>query len=449
MKFSSFLKTFSLTVLFILAAFVLTGCGPDKAPADATEMSAQGVVLEDYLPSDTLMSVSLNTFDDTQRAKLDQLKSLFPQEDFNNLYQSLTEELSMQLESSGITYENDIQPVLGDKFRFLFGMAGQINTDTEPNVYFALTVTDTAKANDLLNKIADSNSKITKEDIDGNPGLTDGEGKMFLVLYKDTVLITNNSDTRLAAVERVRDDKESLRSNEHYKDSMKELPAPNLGTAYISISDLFTALENVQGEENVQKMNLNVLESMYAEAFAFYAEDGGIRMLVNVSYNPDAKEFNFNDFPYSEPYMFTKLPGKNLVVYSESNGLNKVYDLEKQLLLTTDDDKKSFDAYLTLIKQYIGLDLEQDVISWMDKGFALEVQRNEGIVPGISLYIDANSNPDKAKAFAKVIDTAVNQIMENAQTQAQEGIPTGDMYKLEPVSWEVRILINSASISPS
>jgi len=358
-----------------------------------SEKSAQGVILEDFLPETTLMSFSINTRDAMQKEKFDNLKSFFPNEDFEKLIESALKDLNMELADNNLTYENDIAPIFSDSFKGIFAMDGN-------NVYVAFTVKDPQKAETLIKMIAEKDSNIKEKELFGFSILDNEKKDMYLVLYKDTILITNTSKTRYEAVKRQRNGESSLLANENFKKSYESLPKPNLGMVYMNIQALFNDLSNLEGNDFKDVPYINALTY---EAFAIIAESDGLRTVAQVKFNPDVKNFSIDDFPYKEPYLHTRIPGNDLIVYAEAYGL--------QVLLASEANKKDFEDAKKMIKKYVGLDIDNDILTWMDKGYALVIQRNNDLIPGISLYIDASSDTKGAQKTLKVIDDAFEQLV--------------------------------------
>jgi hypothetical protein len=373
--------------------------------------------------------MSINTQDENQREKFNNLKALFPSEDLEKLTEEMIEEMTVEFDEMAISYSEDIEPLLADSFRVMIGLAGNFENEKEdPDVYVALTIGDKEKAEALIDKVAESNEDATKSEIFGYPALDNEEEEMYLVLYKDTVLVTSTQILRHDAVKRMKNNEESLRSNENFIKTLESLPTPNLGYAYIDIQSMFTKIGELEEE-----IELPIADSLYAEAFAFMAEDDGVRMLVQVAFNPDAETFNFADFPYKEPYLYKQLPGDDLVMYSESYDIQTLFDLEMEVLLIEESDKEDFEEFKVMLKQMVGLDLEKDILSWMDKGYALVIQRNKGIVPGISLYVDASSDSEGAKKVVDVFDAALAQFVEGMIAEAPEGLDASEIIKKEVV----------------
>ena len=431
MNMFRFIKSLMLASLFAVFVFALTGCGgPAKVALTDSEKSPEGVSIEDYLPQDTLMMISISTQDKDQREAFQTIINYFPEEDMQNAWKSMVKEFGPKLEKTGISYENDIAPIFGNSYRFTFGMTGDIKKD-DPDMYIALTLADSEKAKSLLEKLIEKDNDLTSEELFGAMTLDNKSEDMYLALYKDTILITNVAENRESALKRMVKNEESILSNEDFKKSYNKLPKPNLGIAFINIKELFSKF----GESDKDNMaNSPFADALHGEAFAFTAEEDGIRVIVQVIFNKDSKEFNLNNYPYEEPYMYKNIPGGKLIMYSESYGMKDAFDIQMQALGGDKESQKEFSEFKRIIKSTVKLDFDEDILSWMDKGFALVLQHNKSIVPAISLYVDASSNTKSAQKVLDLIDAGVSQAVESMLANAPENIDAENVVRKDKVT---------------
>ncbi|MBU1446325.1 DUF3352 domain-containing protein [Patescibacteria group bacterium] len=413
MRNSSYFKRFIAVGLFFVLIFTLTGCGsPDKAEVAASSKSKTGIALEDFLPQDTLMFFSINTQDKTQRENFLRLLSYFPQEDITKLMEEGFSEMNKELAQTGLSYEEDFKPIISDNFMAIMGLAGDLNQD-EPDIYVAFTIADIEKANALLELMSEDEG-MEIGNLWGYKTLDDTAEDMYVVLYEDTILVTNIKENREEAVKRVKDNKESLLSNENYKNTLASIETPNLGIGYINVESLFA---NIQDSESAL-LGSDLVTALLSETFVFIAQKEGIQMNVHVGFDEDSKTFNLADLPYENPYMYKELPGDKLLMYAEAYNLQQLVKLELDMLLATETDKEDWEDTQDMFKKTVGLDLEQDILSWMDNGYAFSMQRNGSVMPGISIYIDAKSNPDGAQKLVDLIDAGLLQGIEMMKMNA-------------------------------
>jgi len=432
MRMFNFTKSLFIASMFVVFAFVLTGCfGPAKAELSKTEKSNDGVALENYLPEDTIMMISLSTQDEKQRASFQNLMSYFPQEDMKTLWESMMTDLNLELKEKGMTYEEDIAPIFGDSYRFTFGLSGDMSKE-DPDMYIALTLTDKKKAEALIEKMLeeDDDKNLKKGNIFGAMTIDNEDEDMYLALYKDTILITNVLENREAALKRVAKNDASLLSSELFKKSYDELPTPNLGIAFINLKELFTKLSETESED---MPNSELLDALYGEAFAFVAEEDGIRMTVQVAFNEESDVLNLKDYPYAKPYMYENIPGDKLIMYTEAYGMKEAFDIQLAALGDDEESKDQIEQFKSILKATLNLDLDDDILSWMDKGFVMAIQQNKGIIPAISFYVDAETNPESAQKVLDLIDAGMEQAVASMLANAPEELDAAKIIRKDTV----------------
>ncbi len=427
MRIKSFLK--SLFVVGLLGVFTLslTACN-SKFELDQSKLSPQGIALENYLPGDAMIVMTINKQDPAQKEKLDKLGQLFPEETVKKLYEDIVKNLQLELDQVELNFEEDILGAFGDNNRILFAMNGNLETTDEnkkptPEFYVASTFQDSEKMQTLIDKLAENGAK--KGELFGATTLDDKD--MYLAIYKDTILITNKENLRHEALKRMQNNEESLLNNDLYKEAQKGIPQNNFGDFYINYENYFDFVSQLQEGNYPFTFRKDV---KMAVAMGLYAEDDGVRMLSSVA---NKGGFNLRDLTFHEPYLYAGIPGKNLIMYAEVYDFKKIIDMGLNMYEWDEDTSKEMRKAELLIKKTIDLDLKEDVLSWMDKGFAMVLQRNDSIIPAISFYVDASSNPEGAKKVVDLLDTAISQIYDQMLANPDPGMDIEKMVKKEVV----------------
>lgn len=433
MKITNLFKALTLAAVFTLPVLMFIGCGPAKVSLHETDLSKQGVALENYLPEDTLMYMSANLADSDQKNKFQNLLAKFPQEEMGPFFDGILEEISAALSGSGIEFKDDLAPAFGDDFKVIFSMAGPLgpeNPEDDPTMYIAFTLNDTDILMQTIDKMIAEKEGYVKGEQFGEVILDNDEEPSYAVIFKDTLLITNKKEARHDALKRMKNNENSVLNNDQFKTTYNNLPQPNLGYAYINVSELITFASNI--EEVKIPADAPFIKALFTEAFVFIAENDGLKMIVDVAFDPNNKDFNINDIPYREPYLLAGMPGEKLIMYSESSGLNKAFDI--QMAALDEDSQKEFRKAELLIKKTVGIDLHEDVLSWMDRGYALAVQRNNSIIPAISLLVDAQSNPEGAQKIVDLLDAAFTEAVEGMKADAPAEIDTDKFIRKDKVT---------------
>jgi hypothetical protein len=426
MRIKFFLK--SLFIVGLLAAFIFSLTGCNKYELDESKLSDQGVALENYIPKDAMIMMTLNNKNELQKQKLDKLGSYFPQESVKKMYEGILEEAQMELDKTGINFEEDVKPIFGENYRVLMAMGGNpenLREDEMPEMYIAATVQDTEKMQALINKLAEGEAE--KGEQFGATTLDNETEDSYLALYKDTILLTNKQNIRHSALKRMNNNEESILSNELYKEAIKGLPQQNFADFYINYENYFELINQLQEEDYPLKLNQDL---KMAIAMGLYAEDEGVRMLSNAV---NKGKINFRDFTFHEPYLFRGIPGENLIMYTEVYDIKKIIEKSLEVYEWDEETSKEMRKAELLIKKTIGLDLKEDVLTWMDKGFAMVVQRNQSMIPAISFYVDASSNPEGAQEVLDLMDTAMQQAYDAMVANAGPEVDIAKIVKKEVV----------------
>lgn len=397
MKVSNLIKALLLAAIF---SIFLTGC-TSKLELHDSEKSQQGVELENYLPTDTVLSFSINMNDEGQKNDFNTLIANFPQENSTKFIEGLFEELEMETE--------DLFPMFGDSARAIIAMSiNSENQDDDPNIYLAATIEDQTKLETLLEtweKSEQFNEVIYDND----------DEDFYIAIYKDTVLLTNKKQLRLESLRRMKNNEESLLSNEMFKKAYEKMQKPYIASFYINYENYFefiTTLEETEVYPVKLKENFDL-----AILMAIYAENDGFKLISLPAYSG---EFNIE---YHEPYLYNGIPGDNVIVYMESYGLKQAFEevFEKMYEFDEDTSKELRKAEL-LIKKTVDLDLREDILSFMDKGFAFVLQQNNTMIPAISIYVDASSNPESAQKVIDLLDAAMQQAYDGMIAEASSNV---------------------------
>lgn len=426
MRIKTFLK--SLFVVGLLSVFTLTLTGCNKYELPQSKLSPQGVGLENYLPKDVMMVMTINKQDPIQKEKLDQLGALFPEETVKKIYENFVKEVQLELDQVELSFEEDILAAFGENNRILFAMNGDFEQGEEdkkpnPELYIASTFQDAEKMQALIDKLAENGAE--KGELFGAATLDDKD--MYLAIYKDTILITNKENLRHEALKRMNNNEESILNNDLYKEANEQLPADNFGDFYMNYENYFNFVSQLQEEDYPFTFRKDM---KMAIAMGLYAEDDGVRMLSSLA---NQGGFNLRDLTFHEPYLYAGIPGKNLIMYAEVYDFKKIVDMSLDMYEWDEETSKEMRKAELLIKKTLDLDLKEDVLTWMDKGFAMVLQRNDSMIPAFSFYIDASSNPEGAQKVIELLDTAISQVYDEVLANPDPGMDIEKMIKKEVV----------------
>jgi hypothetical protein len=104
------------------------------------------------------------------------------------------------------------------------------------------------------------------------------------------------------------------------------------------------------------------------------------------------------------------LPADKLIFYSEAHNLKQELELIlKNSSLQPAGGSFSKSQIETFATNYLGLNFEKDVLSWMDGPYTFSVYRNEGsVIPGIVFIVDASASLEAARTFVSSIGSKIS-----------------------------------------
>ncbi|OGJ47440.1 hypothetical protein A2344_00350 [Candidatus Peregrinibacteria bacterium RIFOXYB12_FULL_41_12] len=400
----------SIKIFFLVSIFSILFSGCVGQGFESLNRSESGVLIEKILPKDTWMVVSVTTKDEGQRAAFDDFIAKFSDGE------GFMEKMQSSFDQIGMDYETDVKPILGENgFRFVMAYSG---TDT----YAVMTVADTAKAQEWLDAMVARGeatmTQLSDTDVYVTAG-TDAQGESYTALLGDMLVVTGSSSSLVNASGQFKaSDAESLLDNTTYMDSVNELSGTYIGYIYTD-SEGLEKVSNTTSLPGVFGAGSSLLSS---QIFSFGFEDSYI---VFYGYaNGDQEKIDeagigLDELQGDRWYLAENVPSGDLVFYDESGSIDKLIDfwVEKS------GGNEVGDEISTYVTQYLGMDFEEDLKSFLDKGYALSINGGNDLLPGISIVIDASSNLDSAKEFVDKIDAQIASIVMLMQYDAS-GIGT-------------------------
>lgn len=390
----------------LCAVAVLGGCQAQQSSDMPSMMeSAEGVKAESFFPEDTVMALKLGTDSPEQKESLDRLKALFPQDGFNFVMEELASDFNTDFEASGVTFEEDLLPAIGDNSEAYLGFFGDFSAEEEPNILVVLSLAQPEKFVEWMStEVNDGQGSM--QEYKGHEVYSGPESDSYIVHYKDVLVVGDSMENLTAALDRAEAGSASLLQNEGYQ---RGLETVGDGVAFFYIDPSFSADVIKADPEAMEELGdmegfIDILEAFDGEMFAFIAEPEGLRMKGTVYGDPEnwEKLETIGNFDVMQSYLYKQVPGDGLVMYSEASGLTKSFDVLGELYGSMDGFEEGMQQLATGLAS-LGLDLEEDILSFMDKGYAFGLYDQGGIIPGIGIFIDASSNPDGAMKTMGVI----------------------------------------------
>ncbi len=440
----------AMGILFVLS---LSGC-QQSVMTIPRFMSEKGVNVEAFLPAESLLVAKFGSRDADQLDALKILNGYFPNDplgaivtEFNQGFKNGT-----NLTELGLNYEQDVLPILNNKSQFFMAMSsrqevlppGTLETASSPKVSFslAMTIADEAKFDALLDTQIKKNL-LKKEDYNGQSiysQVTQTGGEAYLSKYMDTVFLTSNLELLKTGLNNVKANTNLLGENKAYARAMAAYK-PNLAVAYVNLAEslgLFKGSDAKSGEEVAKMLSGTDAANIESEMLILTAEKDGIRMTsrvlgkngVDLTKSPQAASV--------QAYLLKKIPAVSPIFYFEGTLLKSYYE---NLMKTLGSDTEAADG-VNQMKEFLkaqGLDLEKDILTYMDKGVALLLEDTGTPIPGIGIYLDATSNLEGATKTVQALNKGFEALLAEASAQSpeilmllsKEEVKTGKLWKFK------------------
>ena len=313
---------------------------------------------------------------------------------FSELFAS---QLDSQYGGEVITYEDDILPALGDRFRVVFGSRPATE---DVDAFTVVTLADPDKMADVFEVLVDQ-ELIESKKLSSNDAYVNEENEFYAAIHEDLLFVANRPEGLVEMLDLKAED--SLWESETFQDIMQ-----NVGSDYVFFGGLFPGL---MGDE----LNLpagfgvsDIPDVIIQQSIVVRAEESGLRFDAYMLADKDAAkgaDISFDIVPKEKAYLIEEVPADGLMAYLESYGLQQTFTQADAL----GDSAAGLDEVNALIQNYFGMDFEEEILSFMDKGFVVALHQNgDGVIPGFSILFDVSSDPDNAEAFVAKLDGQIS-----------------------------------------
>ena len=324
-------KVALLLAVLSIPVLVALGCGKDETPSSAASVVPAG--------SQAYGEVDLGPSGDQKKA-IDALVGKFPGEgDTAERLRSLIEE-GLRDSEAPITFEEDVEPWLGDTAAFFVKGA-------EPESSAALVATtDDDAARDAIEKSFEGDAR--EKTYEGVDYLSDGEGAGGVV---DGFVVLGNEAALKAAVD-TSDGGSPLEDDEAYKDAIADVAEDRLGLFYINMPALQQVLQR-------QQPALGSFGDLFEEPLVttFDVDRDG------VTFEADAPRSLAATTPFlgQGSELVNELPADSWLALAQPD-LGKLLDYYVDAFGQAAGGREALAGRLSAIT---GLDLDRDLLGWM------------------------------------------------------------------------------------
>jgi hypothetical protein len=401
--------------LVIGAVALLIAGGAAIATVQILNRPSEDAAVE-LIPADAYVYANLFISPSTdQRRALDDLLSNFPKiESTDQAINRLTGILDDGLREIGLSYEEDVEPWAGDQVSFFLS-----GDEIDPPAGAALLeTTDPDAAVEAIDKAREAEGGVEPEQksyggIDYTLEGTDGDDRAAIGFVDDFMVV--GTEDGFKAVVDASEDEEPLTDTDEYQEAFGDLDDQNIFSLYVNQGRVFELLEE-NGE-------LGPEETAIFDAFPGIQDGGSSAFVLSAQSNGVAFEFSSPVPEDAELSGVTRaFLGTDLIETLPADswlaiGIPELGTFVQDVMgLANDvpDADESVDEAEDAFSDETGLDLQDDVLSWMGDA-ALFVQGTNFQEIGGGVIVESN-DPDATKAALGKIRDLVEE----------EGAPTED-----------------------
>ncbi|MDJ0717933.1 MAG: DUF3352 domain-containing protein [Prochloraceae cyanobacterium] len=335
--------------------------GKALTPVEAARLVPQNALLAGYVSTDSETWYKLESFGTPEAKKLiDEIKAKLEQ---NSQEKAITQ---------NINYEEDIQPWLGNMM-----LAALPSQTKEAKFLLVVGIKDKVAAAKFMDKFKQElQDSIEISQYKGIPIIkveSKSEGTFNIAILDDKMVVSPENKTVEKAIDTYKGGA-SFADKKGAKEILTQTSIDNntLFQLYVpDYSGLLKQLMQASGEnpatfKSIQK-ELNYVDSMLISLRI--EENRGILMQSVAKYNSN---FKFPKYPEISGKILSKIPGDSLLLIS-GGGISQTWSWLREQFEENPDLKQSLDIAKVSLKAETDLDLDRDIIGWMDGEFAISI----------------------------------------------------------------------------
>lgn len=429
-------SVFAGFTVLLVSLFIITGC--QQSPKKERFSSAKGINIESFFPADTFMLFKIGTGDQEQLKNLAEMNSYFPNDplkfivdEFNNGFEE-----GAELDEYGISYKEDILTMINERSEFYFAMTpGELEDGGAPDFVIAITLSDEGKLNSLL-AFQEIKGKLIQKNYHNRPYFVEvtentADTSAYFTRVDDVLFVATDEKLLHKGLDNIAIGENLLSQNPVYSRALIDY-VDSVLLVYADFEKLVYFLDKSaelnEGENFMEKFGVPGLQTekvldIESEVIIAKIEDEGIRVTIDIL-GKDGTDFLVTAGDMKPSYLMNKIPAITPMIYVE--GYNLRQSIDSFLALANSDIEgidPDFKEGIAQMEQFFvsqNLDLEGDILPFLDKGFAFVYQDNQSLVPGMGLYVDVTGNLDGAVKVSQMINQALTDLWEQALVESPE-----------------------------
>ena len=324
-------------------------------------------------------------------------------------FDTATADIKKQLAKEKIDYDKDVKPWLGS---VMFAMMPAAKKSPEPNVLMVVGIKDKVEALNFANKLKDKKDVKVKEvehkgvkilEIDAGSGSAG-----FVAILENHLALSDKQDVVKKAIDSSKGDPSLVSDGETAKTLEESMEIDN-PVAQLFVPDYGELVEQLGSVDSITfpPEYKDQLKQVKSVSVSMGIDNDGLRFRGITKVDPEAFQWEFKPTPGK---IISQFPA-NALLSANGGDLSSQWNVAVKQLETLPEFKQGLDEFRQQLRQNTQLDLDKDIIGWMDKevGMAL-IPGNEGLLQSIGFggaFVFKTSDRAKAAAtFAKFDDLA-------------------------------------------
>jgi Protein of unknown function (DUF3352) len=324
-----------------------------------------------------------------------------------------------------IDYAKDIQPWLGSvMFAMLPPDASQ--SPSQPNFLVVVGIKDKISAFNFANKIkSQGGDKIKETDYKGIKIMEDASSPQpsYTAILGEHLVLSSQKKSVEAAIDTFKgqpsfatksDSKTLLTNGVELKNSVAQVYIPDYPA-------LIQQLVAGNGDlSQIPPETLNQLKQVKSVAMGVGIDNAGVRMKTIAKLNPGANQIQYKPSPGKVVAQFPL----ETIALATGSGISQIWTAVVEQSKTNPQVQQQIDQARQQVKTSTDLDLDKDILSWMDDEFAIgAIASNQGVLApiGVGGAIVVKTS-DRATAEATL--TKINALVakDNSVTIGQRNV---------------------------
>ncbi|PSB00760.1 DUF3352 domain-containing protein [Merismopedia glauca] len=353
--------------------------------------------------------------------------------------QQFTSELDRGLGESKLNFQKDIQPWLGSVMvAVLPSQDSQLGQ--QPKILAVAAIKDKLAAWTFYNNVKGQKDVVIKESDYKGIKISEitQQGKPFYSAVLDNhILVSDKQDNVKLGIDTAKGSASLAKKEDATKVLSKSIDLQNpIAQVYIPDYSKFIEQTLASGGSAVPLTPelQNQLKAIKSLAVGVGIDNAGIRLKEAATFDQNIIKWEYKTTPGK---IISQFPSDTLFVAS-GEGLSRYWSMAVESYKSIPDFEKGLNQFREQVKQQLDLDLDKDILGWMNGEYALAlIPSNQGVLQSVGfggvLLFDTSDRPTAENAFtkldayaqkngAKVAERSIGNV--KAQEWEQPGLPT-------------------------